>query len=72
MGTAVECLTKILARVLQETTFDLLADKVFTAKQRRIMWTTYNNLRMWFANWEHDLVELGFAYRKDNNKVIIV
>ena len=35
------------------------------------MWTTYNNLRMWFANWEHDLVELGFADRKDNGKVII-
>jgi phage terminase large subunit-like protein len=31
------------------------------AEDRRVRWTNYKNILMWFDNWEHDLVELGFA-----------
>jgi len=26
-----------------------------------IIWTNHRNITIWFDNWEHDLVELGFA-----------
>ena len=42
-----------------------------TAKQKGIMWTTYNNLKMWFTNWEKDLVKLGFAHNNEKGVTII-
>ena len=71
LGDAVYCSSRMLGRVMQETTIDLMADVVHTAEQRRIQWTTYNNIKMWFENWENDLVELGFAFRDEKGDVII-
>ena len=51
-----------LKRVLKDTAVDLRAGKNKAVEDRRIRWTTYKNLCLWFDNWEHDLVELGFAY----------
>ena len=30
-------------------------------EERRIRWTTFNNIDQWFTNWEIDLVDLGFS-----------
>ena len=52
-----------LKRVLKDTAVNLNAGKCKTVEDRRTRWTTYKNLCLWFDNWEHDLIELGFAYR---------
>ena len=52
LGNMITCSTKLLHHVLQETVIDLVASKSFTVEQRRMAWTNYNNLKMWFRNWE--------------------
>ncbi len=52
---------KLLDRILISTGCDILVAKCNTQEERRIQWTTYQNLKSWFDNWEKDLVELGFA-----------
>jgi hypothetical protein len=42
---------------------DLKATKAKNAEERRIKWTTYINLDMWFENWISDLLKLGFAMK---------
>jgi hypothetical protein len=49
--------------VLKDTTVNLNACKTKNAEDRRIWWTNYKNLSLWFKNWENDLIELGFACR---------
>jgi len=39
----------------------LNAGKTKNAEDRWVRWTNHKNILMWFDNWEHDLVELGFA-----------
>ena len=62
--------TSLMRRLLQETAVDLLCDKTQTAEDRRIKWTTYTNIKMWFDNWARDLLELGFAKKVDGMIVI--
>lgn len=52
---------KLLDRVLSATAISLLATKGNNVEDRRIIWTTYTNLKMWFENWTANLLELGFA-----------
>ena len=52
-----------LKRVLKDTAINLKAGKSKNVEDRRIWWTTYKNLCLWFDNWEHDLIKLGFAHR---------
>ena len=49
----------------------MLASKNESVEQRRIMWTSYNNLKMWFNNCFKALEDLGFAECDDNSKLII-
>jgi len=49
--------------VLKDTAVNLNTCKSKSAEDRRIWWTNYKNLSLWFKNWEKDLMELGFAYR---------
>jgi phage terminase large subunit-like protein len=51
----------LLQRVLNDTAINLNAGKTKNAEDRRVRWTNYKNISMWFDNWEHDLVELGFT-----------
>ena len=51
----------LVKRVTAATAIDLRATKAENAEERRIKWTTYKNLDMWFDNWISDLVKLGFA-----------
>jgi hypothetical protein len=50
-----------LQRVLKDSAINLDATKSTSAEYRRILWTTYGNLSLWFNNWEDKLVEQGFA-----------
>jgi hypothetical protein len=62
---------QLLERVLRECAIDLLAGKVNAVEQRRIMWTSYKNLRMWFNNWFKDIEDLGFARRDNAGNLVI-
>ena len=54
-----------LARKLRKETADELeVGKKNMQEHRRIMWTTANNLSVWFDTWEATLIELGFARKK--------
>ncbi len=60
----------LLKRLLQESGADINAGRSNNAEQRRIMWTTYYNLKSWFDNWESDLLKLGFAKKVEGKTVI--
>ncbi len=54
---------ELVRRVMRNTGIELSKIKSHNAEDRRIRWTNKDNLNMWLENWEHDLVELGFALR---------
>ncbi len=62
---------EFLNRLLRYTAIDVLATKCNSNEERRIRWTTYNNLKSGFENWENDLLELGFARMGENGEVEI-
>ena len=62
---------KLLDRILAETAIDLHCSKVNDVEERRILWTTYKNLKMWFNNWKLDLLNLGFATQNLEGDVTI-
>jgi len=46
-----------------------VADKIDVKKTnqqelRRVLWTSYGNLKAWFDQWEHTLISLGFGRLK--------
>ena len=61
--------TQCLSRLIQYTAIDLLAGKVNKVKDRRVLWTTYENIKLWFENWTRDIVELGFATEDDKVEI---
>ena len=52
---------KLLRRLLRKTDIYLAAIVQNPVEDRRIRWTTYSNLKLWFDSWKRDLVDLGFA-----------
>ena len=52
---------KLVRPVLRNTGLELSKIKSHNAEDRRFRWTNKDNINMWMENWEHDLVELGFA-----------
>lgn len=63
--------TNLMHRLLAETAVDILGTSCDTVEERRILWTTYNNLKCWFLNWGNDLVELGFAHKNLDGDIVI-
>jgi hypothetical protein len=56
------CLAQhLLQRVLKHSSINLNELKSKQVEDRRIRWTNYKNISMWFDNWERDLVELRTA-----------
>jgi hypothetical protein len=53
--------TGLLNRVVRDTAIDINAEKMNCAEDRRIRWTTLQNLDLWFDSWETFVVEYGFA-----------
>jgi hypothetical protein len=62
----------LVKRVLAATAIDLNASKAKNAEDRRIEWTTYKNLDMWFENWISNLVKLGFATKLNDGDEIYI
>ena len=58
---------KLLDHIIRHKSLDINAAKEHSAEAQRIQWTTAKNLRMWFNNWAHDLVELGFAIKLNDD-----
>jgi len=61
----------VMKRLMRETAVSLFRNKTQTNEERRIMRTTYNNIKTWFDSWEKDLIELGFAKISDTGEVYI-
>jgi hypothetical protein len=55
--------TSLYDRVMKATSVLLDAAVSPAVEERRLMWTTYDNLNAWFRNWKDFLVEKGFARR---------
>jgi hypothetical protein len=62
---------KLLCRLLKRTNVDISATVQESVEDRRLRWTTYANLKLWFDSWGRDLIELGFATGGENGKCII-
>ena len=56
MKDVVQCSSRLMCCVMEESGVNLMADKIHTAEQRRILCTAYNNLKMWFKNWDNNYV----------------
>ena len=63
--------TSLLNCILQATAVDILSNQTTNVEERRMIWTTYNNLKSWFDNWEHDLEYLGFSKRDEEGDLYI-
>ena len=61
----------LLERILTETAVDLFAAEMNNVEERRILWTMYHNLMVWFENWKHILEDLGFAERDSSGELYI-
>ncbi len=62
----------LLQHVLKDTSINLNVSKDSNVEDRRIRWTNYQNISMWFDNWERDIVNLGTAIcDPSTNKVTI-
>ncbi len=61
--------TELLNHVVRDTAIDIKAAKLNFAKDRRIRWTTYQNLDLWFDSWEVFVVD-GFAAINQNGELI--
>ena len=47
-------------QITRNTALNMVAGKVKVAEERRIQWTTFHNLDLWFSTWESTLDEIGF------------
>jgi hypothetical protein len=59
MNVDVETAREILKRLARDTAIDLGCAKGSFAEERRVRWTTYQNLELWFDTWERELLKLG-------------
>ncbi len=51
-----------LAKKLKRDTADLFdCSKANVMEQRRLQWTTYDNLKVWFDTWKETVIDLGFG-----------
>ena len=61
----------LLNQILKDTAINIGGTRCIGQEERRIRWTTYHNIKSWFDNWGHDLVELGFATKSYDGSVEI-
>ncbi len=62
--------TGLLNRVVRDTATDISAVKLNCAEDRRIRWTSYQNLDLWFDIWEVFWVGYGFATVNTNVELV--
>ena len=56
--------TGLLNRVVGDAATDINTLKLNFVEDRRIRWTMYQNLDLWFDSWEVFLVDYGFAMQQ--------
>jgi hypothetical protein len=61
--------TNLIDRVVRDTATDIHAAKLNCAEDRRIRWTMYQNLDLWFNSWEAFVVEYGFTTINQNGQL---
>ena len=59
MMVDVETAREILQRLARDTAINMGCGKLSFAEERRVCWTTYNNLDLWFNTWERELLKHG-------------
>ena len=60
MKIRVNSSAELIKRLCRDTAIDMKADRLSFAEERRVRWTAFSNLEMWFNNWEKTLIDLGF------------
>ena len=68
---SVSACADLVRRLCRDTAIDMKANKLYFAEERRVRWTTYSNLELWFSSWEKTLLELGFLEPDDSGKLHI-
>ena len=58
---------EVVRKLRKETANELDVANKNVVEQRRVLWTTYNNISIWYDSWQDTLVELGFARLKTEN-----
>jgi hypothetical protein len=58
----------MLERVMAATTISLYVNIAVAIEERRLMWTTYNNLFKWFMSFKAFLLKYGFATPGNDSK----
>ena len=71
MNLSISTATELIRRVCRDTAIDMKANKMYFAEERRVRWTTYGNLELWFSSWEKVLLELGFLEHDEAGKLYI-
>ncbi len=61
MMVDVEMAQEILKRLARDTAIDMSSDELNFAEERRVRWTMYNNLDLWFNTWERELLKHGLC-----------
>ena len=56
---------EVVSKLRLETADEIEVGRKNVIEQRRVQWTTYSNLNLWYDTWEETLVELGFARKKE-------
>jgi hypothetical protein len=51
----------LFRRMQTYTATNLRRQKARSAEDKQIHWTMHKNILMWFDNWEHDIIKLGFG-----------
>ena len=62
---------KLLRRLLRDTAINTMSgDKLNSSEDRRIWWTTFQNLDLWFDSWESFLGDFGFTHYDANDELV--
>jgi len=56
---------ELAKRLKRDVSDDIDINKPNAQELRRILWTSYGNLRVWFTQWEHTVTSLGFGRLKN-------
>jgi hypothetical protein len=71
MKIGVNSAAEVVKRLCRDTAADMKADKLCFAEERRVRWTTFSNLEMWFNSWEKMLIDLGLMEDDGSGKFTI-
>ena len=58
MMVDVDTVQEILKRLARNTAINMGSGKLSFAEERRVRWTTYQYLDLWFKTWERELLKL--------------